>query len=203
MASPVHTLILGHSFVHRAESFTKNNSMPNLKLPSQFHSVKFLGRGGAHISDIPLLFETRGATPDLVILDIGTNDLASLTPTQTLAVNVFKAAKSMLKSGVKRIVILETLYRSPVGKNGAPPLFNTRVRQFNSQLKYLIKNHTHMEYWYHKGLASRITIYLSDGVHLNVELTRKYVRSSGKLYGSTHGTSNSKTTTPSSQLIQV
>ena len=151
--------------------------MPNLKLPSQFHSVKFLGRGGAHISDIPLLFETRCATPDLVILDIGTNDLASLTPTQTLAVNVFKAAESMLKAGVKRIVILETLYRTPVGKHGAPPLFNTRVRQLNSQLKSLIKNHIHMEYWYHKGLASRITNYLSDGVHLNVEGTRKYVRS--------------------------
>ena len=97
MASPVHTLILGRNFAYRAVSFAINNSRPHLKLPTQYHSVKFLSRRGPHISDFPSLFETRCATPDLVILDIGANDLASLTPTQALAVNVFEVAKSCSK----------------------------------------------------------------------------------------------------------
>ena len=96
MAFPVQTLIIGHSFVHRVESYLDRYSIDNLHLPTEHHTVNFLSRGGAHISDIVSLFDTWEFTPDFVILDVGTNDLDSPTPTQELAVDLYEVAKYIL-----------------------------------------------------------------------------------------------------------
>lgn len=177
MAFPVHTLCIGHSFIRRAEEYLQTLSIHNLNLPTQYHTVSFLSRSGAHIHDILPLFDTRASNPEVVVIDVGTNDLASNTPVQALAANLIKVAKTILKSGVKRVILLETLERTPRGRHGAPPQFNVRVRDFNSHLKRWIKDHRNIVYWYHKGLATKVAQYVSDGVHLTKEGNKKYVRS--------------------------
>ena len=73
-------------------------------------------------------------------------------------------------------MILETLKRT-VAYYCDPPHFNFRVRDFNSHVKYLVASHEDMFFWYHKGLASEVTKYISDGVHLTDQGNRLYVRS--------------------------
>ena len=121
MANRIRTLCIGHSFIRRADKYLQRHSVHNLNLPTQYHSVSFLSRSGTHISDILPLFDTCASNPDVVIIDVGTNDLVSDTPVQALAANLFKVAKTILKSGVKRIIILETLDRTPGSQRGAPP----------------------------------------------------------------------------------
>ena len=177
MAIPIHTLCIGHSFIRRADEYLERHSIHNLNLTTQYHTVSFLSRSGAHISDILPLFVTCASNPEVVIIDAGTNDLVSDAPVQALAANLLKVAKTILKSGVKRIIILETLERTPGGKHGAPPRFNVRVREYNRHLKFGIKNHRNIAYWYHKGLANNSAQYVFDGVHLTKEGNKKDVRS--------------------------
>jgi lysophospholipase L1-like esterase len=178
MASPIKTLVVGHSFVKRAQSYAEVNNLDNINLPAAYHDVVLLGKGGAHIRDIIRMCETRVVKPDLVLLDIGTNDLESLKHPLTLAQDLVSVAKTILTQGTKRVVIMGALYRTIQGKHGAPDHFNARVRAFNSSLQQLIKSdNLPLAFWYHKGLSGKNKGYIIDGVHLNAEGIVKYIRS--------------------------
>jgi lysophospholipase L1-like esterase len=177
--APVKTLIIGHSFVARASTYVQNNMMGNLNLPTDYHDVMFLGKSGATIRNVLPLFQTRVSNPDLVILDIGTNDLYSPQTVEFLACSVLDVAQTILSyDGVKRVILLGPLFRTAHGKHGAPEHFNARVRAFNHSLKQRLHRLSGpIEFWYHKGLSARVTGYLTDGVHLSSEGMRKYIRS--------------------------
>ena len=173
MTDPIlNILVLGHSFVTRAERSLLSISDDNFTLPRVSHQVKLQGCSGAHVYDIMPLYRHCSYFADVVILDIGTNDLIDrhVLP-HTLALQVFDIARSLTSyAGIKHVIILEALPRTTWGKYGAPVSFSHKVSQYNSKLKNLVyqyKETVPATFWFHKGIASKIETYISDGVHLN------------------------------------
>ena len=81
MAAHTLVLVLGHSFVCRADDYTRNKGLRNLSLLSEHFNMNLLGRGGASVDVMPKLYMDFDFTLEPAILDIGTNDLASAPTT--------------------------------------------------------------------------------------------------------------------------
>ena len=174
--------LLGHSFVKRVGLHISSTSYVNFGLPAVSHKVFVQGRGGAHILDtMDLFFKIPGNT-DLLLIDIGTNDLCnSRAPAHTLAVQTFNLAKRLIdRHGVKHVVLFQVLPRTPGGKHGKGPAFTERADRYNRMLQSLIFQHRDqlpISYWFHKGFITNINDIISDGVHLNSKGMTKYIKS--------------------------
>ena len=183
MASPcLHFSVIGHSFVRRADQHLQSIQMNNLGLPLFSHKVEFLGLGGAHILDLIPLFQSSSNLPDVVIIDIGTNDLTNYrAPPHTLALQVFNVARRLITHhNVAHVVILQVLPRTTWGRHGQPQSFCSRVSRFNAMLESLVyqyKARFPVSCWMHKGMRSNINNFISDGVHLNPLGLTKYIKS--------------------------
>ena len=182
----LHFLILGHSFITRSDKHlsqtSSDNHLHNFTLPRVSHDVNMQGRSGAHAGDMFPLFQTCFSYPDVVIIDVGTNDLTDgRLPVHTLALPIFNIARRLTRfAGVKRVVLMEILPRTTWGRHGAPVSFSRRVTQYNTMLKSLIfqyKDQVPVTFWFHKGMASNIENFISDGVHLNSLGMIKYIKS--------------------------
>jgi len=122
--------------------------------------------------------------PDVVILDVGTNDLDNgLFPPNVLADILFRFAESLQQHfKVRHIVILEVFFRTELGQF-APrsPGFNASVRQFNNKCKFLSTSKPLSErfchFWHHSGMVANWQQYIVDGVHLTQIGLSKYYRS--------------------------
>ena len=141
MADTLKVLCLGHSFVRRAQNFMQINGLGNLTLPEEHFTVHMSGLSGARQSDLLELFVNCLHTPDLVILDIGTNDLVDVSHVSAatkLADNVYQTAQALLAKGVSRVIILEVLPRSTRGRHGATQAFTTHARSYNRYIQALV-----------------------------------------------------------------
>ena len=184
MATPTKLLFLGHSFVRRASQHLSSINQTNLYLPLPTHEVLFQFRGGAHIPDISQLFrQSAGFNPDIVVIDIGTNDLFNntSTPSHTLALQLYNLAKHLVNHhGVRHVIILEVLPRTTWGRYGAPKSFSSRVCRFNAMVKSLVSKSNHstpVSFWFHKGISANVSQFILDGCHLNPTGLTKYIKS--------------------------
>ena len=183
-ATPHPTLFLGHSFVRRASQHLLSSNQSNLNLPLATHDVMFQFRGGAHIADIMHLYrKAPNFNPDIVVIDIGTNDLFNFTntPSHSLALQLFDTARHLVQHcGVRHVIILEVLPRTTWGRFGAPQSFSSRVARFNTMLKSLVSQHqesTPISFWFHKGILADVSQFILDGCHLNPAGMTKYLKS--------------------------
>jgi len=100
--------------------------------------------------------------PDVVILQLGTNDLTLLS-----AVEVGSALEDLTRLlfesyGVGHICVCQTLYRKGV------PSFNKQVTILSQYLKVVFEPIPCVVFWRHRGLWKCKTRFLArDGVHLN------------------------------------
>jgi len=115
---PAKVAIIGHSFVRRLQSYVnQDDSKRNLGLTYTSHQVAMRGGGGRRISHLQQEFAFIGRMqPEVVLIDIGTNDLDSLRkPVQVLARELFQVAATLRdRYNVKLVVICEVFYRTPV-----------------------------------------------------------------------------------------
>ena len=176
--------VLGHSFVKRADGAQKHSPLQNLGLPAFSHNVLFNGRGGAHIKDIPGLYQQIQHTqPKLILLDIGTNDLFNqpLVSPAVIAGQLHKVARQLAKQTSALVVLVQALPRTPQGRFGAPQSFNQRVQLFNKTLSYLSHpsqgSSSSVKTWYLRGIPSKVEEYVQDGCHLNARGMHKYLKS--------------------------
>ena len=182
MADPIRVTVLGHSFVRRAHKFTQDKQIDNLYLPPEHFTLQMLGQGGANWSDLMDMFERCSSEPELVIIDIGTNDLAGVTQlyqAHQVVVNVFQVARTLISRGVSRVIVLQVLPRSSAGRY-ADPLFSNYAHAYNDCMKMLIyqsKSSVPIFFWYHSGMSYKADPFLSDGLHLNEAGNYKYIRS--------------------------
>jgi hypothetical protein len=141
MASPrprPRVLVLGHSFVRRLSVFVDNHcegSVPNFDLPCD---VTFIGTGGIKISHLwDQLPRILNSSPDIVILDIGTNDLAmpgEIVPGE-IADCVYQFAVHLFtECGVKAVHIAK-IFRRLFTTDRTPPDFNDKVVIYNAALR--------------------------------------------------------------------
>ncbi len=173
--SPVRTVVIGHSFVARAKTYMAENGLSNLRLPAEYHDVSLCGKGGAKIADIPELYSRGPVNPDLLIVDVGTNDLAGTCSPSHLASALVGEIRGIRAC---RVIIFFPLFRSYRGRHRGTPDFNERVKSFNARLKRIIHGiDSDLHLWYHKGLSAQASAFISDGVLLNPEGLKKYVRS--------------------------
>ena len=126
MSEPVSVLIWGHSYVRRLQDYCmESEERYNLGLSPDTHSIFFKARGGGksiHAKMDFKIIDQVGA--EVVIIDIGTNDLdADRVAPNVLANEVFEAARTIkyMYPEVKKILILEILFRTP---NGSFPMRN-------------------------------------------------------------------------------
>ena len=179
-------LVMGHSFVRRADQYLRNKRIRNLHLPLSEFSVTLQGRGGAYARHLPELYDKCNVTPDMVVIDIGTNDLSMVKTDQEatdVAKRVFAFANTLVARGVKRVVILEVLPRTRHGRHGAPRSFDSLVASYNWQMVRLITQSpesTPINWWFHEDLSWQRESFIMDGVHLNDDGLALYLESLNK-----------------------
>ena len=99
--------------------------------------------------------------PDIVILQLGTNDLSRLD-----ALVVGSSIEELVTIlhdtyNVKLICVCQTLL-------GSDPVFNMRVRVFNKHVETFLDAFPHVFFWGHRGFRNSSQRFLArDGVHLN------------------------------------
>jgi lysophospholipase L1-like esterase len=183
---PAVVLILGHSFVHRLQSFMEREFSVdhNLGCDAIYADVHFHGIGGrtAPRTAEHDLGQVDRIRPDLVHVELGTNDLAwsHVTPEMVRGALMELVSKLQQKESVKFVTIGQTIWREGVGIPGEVPEFNHKVIALNQLSKevfdgFYVQN---SKYWKHTGLwHSSYPILLQDGVHLTDYSQMKLMRS--------------------------
>jgi hypothetical protein len=169
-------LVLGHSFVRRMADFTREHlegCKPDFDLPC---NVKFLGFSGGLVSHLwSALAQISCISPDIVLLDIGTNDLASPSATPgEIADSVVRFADHLISSCGVKVVHIAQIFRRLEGAPRTPPEFNEKVFAYNAALRSLCRHaqsRTLAIYMFtFRGMSENWATYLNplDGVHFTV-----------------------------------
>lgn len=184
MVPPVRVLIIGHSFVRRLEEYVSHSNLRhNMGLSTDNHLVSYASIPGGRIDNITSLFTLIESTrPDMIVIDVGTNDLDSSTPAHLLARRLVNLATHIHSQfNITQVVVLEVLFRTLSGRySPQSKFFNARVHQFNNMCRSLICRNpsaTPLSFRHHYGMVDDWQQYISDGVHLNNFGLFKYFRS--------------------------
>ena len=172
-------LILGHSFIRRLhEDLTRpNDSDYNAKfgILTPHFLCKWHGVGGRTIAKVLKydLSVVGDFGPDIVILQLGTNDLHNSS-----AITVGSALEHLVtmlheEYKVDLICVCQTLCRS-----SSEVLFNKKVGLLTKYLKTVLEPIPYAFFWSHRGFWQTKGTFLSgDGVHLNGRGQHKFYRS--------------------------
>ena len=178
-------VVIGHSFPRRLAFYIKQKGLDNFQLPSSHFSINVFGIGGLLISSLvskQFNFVAQYA-PQLVIMDIGTNDLSSPSSNpSTLANQVYSSAQVLCADyGLQQVVLLPILHRHVhIGRYPCRGDFNTKADEYNNillQLTHQGPNPRQVQFWRHQGLTADCLPHLSDGVHLSPKGMGKYFHS--------------------------
>ena len=169
-------LIVGHSFIRRLHDFIESDSG---HLDLTFHLsasalISWHGIGGRTIAktvkfDLHILHSFR---PDIVIVQLGTNDLTSCPPLQ-----VGSALEDFVhllhdSYGVRGVCVCQTIRRR------AAVAFNQRVDILTRYLRVVLEPIPYAIYWGHRGFWRACNSFFSaDGIHLNSRGQFKLYRS--------------------------
>ena len=157
-------LILGHSFIRRLREYVGRNT----DLGTSLHildniELKWHGVGGRTVLKTVQfdLYVVELFKPEIVIVQLGTNDLSHLSP-----VNVGSAIEDLTRTlhdslNVKCVCLSNYL------SNGGSYL-NKKVILLNRYLKVVLEPLPYAFFWSHKGFRRAKTNFMAhDGVHLN------------------------------------
>ena len=168
---PPKILVLGHSFVRRLRedlevAFDERASR-------DFHlqgtaRVRLYGVGGRTVSKLRQhdLSVVSSFAPDIVILEIGTNDLAVDRP-EVVGSEIEELVRFLREDMSIRVVgVCEVIPRgvcSPRAEN-----FNESVSVLNQYLRVVLPTLSNVFCWRHIGFhCPSLSPYLADGVHVN------------------------------------
>lgn len=175
--------IVGHSFVRRFGVFLQaDDSNCNLGLDIRKYKVTLHGFGGLSLHQQGRLHsvDARLAGADLVVVDIGSNDLCDrLYRPEQFALDLIVYAKFLLESvSVRKVVICQQLLRR---EDVTPyPEYNAHIVEANIELRTRIEeSNCPIFFWKHIGMwNSSVPVLGQDGIHLSMESGYpKYLRS--------------------------
>lgn len=174
-------LILGHSFVRRMRDWlhTRDDLYLGLWQVSEIH---YHGVGGAtlyHLWDeIGLI---RSLRPDVLLLDIGSNDLSysSLSPTTFVDELERYVSHLLAVTSVREVVIFQVFYRAsgyqPRRHQRERREYNAAVDEANELLHLMCKKRSNLHVFRLQGMRGNAESYLlHDGVHLNQQGQEKH-----------------------------
>lgn len=171
-------LILGHSFIRRLREFiARNASDYDLKFNiCDSFTIRWHGVGGRTVSKLKQfdLSVVAQFQPDVVFLQIGTNDLTLRGMSAVKLGSEIEDFVRLLNEeyGVRFICVGQTIRREHRGD------FNANVSILAQYLKTVLEPLPFAIYWTHRGFWRSCRPYLSyDGVHLNREGQHKLYKS--------------------------
>ena len=171
---PPCALLVGHSFVRRMLEFIERNQDGGLYSHTfsvdSACTVKTIGIGCRTVDklikcDLPAI---RSTAPNVVILDIGLNDLCDeQADPDTVALSILALVEVLLTDlQLRCLVLCQVLPR----KNQPFPEYNERVWRLNGLLWEAVKGIHGAKFWLHRGLCNPSrNIFTWDGIHLNDE----------------------------------
>ena len=195
LAIPI--VLCGHSFITRLQtstSYPNNNMQSNFRLSQA--NIVYVSRGGKNFQE---LFECDWDTimkspPQIIYIELGTNDLDSRTPVATFTNDILTKAEEMIEIGVKLVIFGEILERNP-STRGRPStrkislnIFNQKVKEHKQQMKSRLEDstlqkkarriHPNIWHWDHHYITASVhPMISSDGVHPTPEGLEKLYKS--------------------------
>ena len=162
-------LILGHSFVRRLRSDLHARFDERAAKNFDLQGTAEIFMHGVGDRTVPKLRKmdmgviTR-ISPDIVILDIGTNDLA-LAPPEVVGSDIEELVRSLVAEYSVRAVVLCQVTPRTTNKSSN---FNERAKLLNQYTRVVIDPIEQAICWTHRGFSNPfVTPFLSDGVHFN------------------------------------
>jgi len=133
-------------------------------------TVKTIGIGGRTVDKLIKndLQDIRDTAPNVVIMDIGSNDLCDeQSDPDTVALAIIALVELLIKDlKLRCLVLCQVLPR----KKQPFMEYNERVWKLNGLLKEAVKGIHGAKFWIHRGLCKPSqNIFTRDGVHLNDE----------------------------------
>ena len=181
-------VLFGHSFVSRLRQHLVNTSaIPAsmseiLKVNQALTSFTLVGQGGAVVSHFEDFCGSwyGDATLDILIVDIGSNDLCDMdVDGRLLARRLVDSARSLVERSLVVSVSFALVLDRTRTRSRSLSSFSSEVEAFNSELKVLCSSFPWCFFFRHQGLVSTdIRLWSSDGIHPNTDYgMEKYRRS--------------------------
>jgi len=170
-------LVIGHSFVKRlntdiSKHFDSRTS-PDFALSANCQIVLhgYGGRTVTQLRDKDCRFLS-DLSPDVVIMDIGTNDLSSLRPEVVgSAIEEFVSFIRSKVRSVRSVGVCLVIPRSHKGTSSPLEAFNSRAAILNNYLRVVLEDIPGVFVWEHRKLCTHAKaqqfLLIRDGVHLN------------------------------------
>ena len=167
-----HALILGHSFVRRLrhDLETSFDSRANISFNLLGTASVFMhGVGGRTVPNLRAfdLHEVKRLSPDIVILELGTNDLSYVGP-EVVGSAIDDLVRLLLDSFSVRVDGVCHVIPRVISDASAQASFLERASALNSYTRVVLEELSNVFCWEHKDFASTAKdFYRPDGVHLN------------------------------------
>ena len=172
---PAIAMVIGHSFVRRLQQFHSSTFGHYFNLGFSYSQLQvvYYGHSGLTVQDVMYyhLASIDQIKPDIIYLELGTNDLCSPTATPMSVGNDLRLlVTQLLNLGVKFVVTGQVIFRRGRGIPRAVPGFNRRVVTLNHYCARLLGTHSlpNSYFWHHRGMwHPACQVLARDGVHLN------------------------------------
>lgn len=158
-------MVLGHSFVRRLASDLDRGFDERTTKDFGLNQcyIRMFGVGGRTVEKLRK-YDLKSVTslrPDIVLLEIGTNDLSTRSPV-VVGSEIDDLVNDLLdRFGVKLVGVFTIIPR-------ADPVFNKKVKIVNQYLKVVLGDRHNVFVWGHRKLLEpQNEVLLPDGVHLN------------------------------------
>jgi len=197
----VHAVLIGHSFVNSLDDHLQNTRLKQNLHPATLETdlvkelrvaenLSLVGQRGASLNNFQIPdFFLKQVNPGVIVLDLGTNDLAKGTPTETLILRLYQFACHLATSYVTKVVLLSIIPRASGFSNGmSKEAFDMAYKLVNSGLQDKCRGNELVLFWKQKGFYETevqkrkfprpIEDWSFDGIHPNRPEGRKLYKSS-------------------------
>lgn len=167
--APIAAVIMGHSFINHMARFIQASVDPTINtdfnLSRSAVNVIRSGRSGCTINKFRKteFVKLRYYRPDILYLELGTNDLSSGRTAEDIAADMVNLIQDIKRTfNPRHIVLGQVIFRD------GNPDFNGKVNEYNALIKELLSAIPYATFWVHKRLwNSTYPLLKADGVHPN------------------------------------
>ena len=168
-------VILGHSFVRRLRDDLRKNfdvrASASFALDSSLE-VFLLGTGGLTVERLvpQHLGKLKSILPDIVILEIGTNDLGQSCRPEVVGSSIDDLVLFLREELKVKVVGVCLVIPRKLRKTKLPDLqFKVAMDILNQYLRVVLEGYSFAFVWEHRQLGSAKDVISMDGVHVNVK----------------------------------
>ena len=176
-------LIFGHSFVRRLhDDLVKgfdSRANQNFNLAGSGIYVCLKGTGGRTVEKVRKydISAIASIQPDIIILELGTNDLCHLSP-EVVGSRIEELARFFRDElRVKVIVICQVIDRKIPHSTAPDAAFNAKAAILRQYLCVVLENEAGIFLWEHHDFGSDVNLLSLNGVHCNSQGQYRLYRS--------------------------